>query len=110
MAQDGHEMLKLLKRHTQEFTIFSRAGLLRMIKVEPFNCNNCFFLKSENRRLTVSRVVPIISAISSCVSVNFRCAGSVAFSALGDQESSSFANFSEGELVKPRVRISSYAV
>ena len=44
MAQDGHEMLKLLKRHTQEFTIFSRAGLLRMIKVEPFNCNNCFFL------------------------------------------------------------------
>ena len=53
------------KRHTQEFTIFSRAGLFRMINVDPFNCNNCFFLESANRRLTVSRVVPIISAISS---------------------------------------------
>ena len=81
-----------------------------MIRVDPLNCNNCFFLKAENKRLTVSRVVPIISAISSCVSVNFRCAGSVAFSALDDQESSSFANFSEGELVNPKVRISSYAV
>jgi hypothetical protein len=81
-----------------------------MIKVDSFNCNNCFFLKSENSRLTVSRVVPIISAISSWVSINFRCAGSVAFSALGDQESSSFANFYEGELVKPKVLISSYAV
>ena len=27
-----------------------QAGL-RMIKVDPFNRNNCFFLKSENRRL-----------------------------------------------------------
>ena len=78
-----------------------------MISVEPFNCTNCFFLKSENKRLTVSRVVPIISAISSCVSVNLKCVGSFAFPALGDQESSSFANFSEGELDKPKVRISS---
>src|SRR5713101_6621794 len=67
------------------------------------------WLRSQNRRLTVSRVVPIISAISSCVSVNVRCAGSLAFPPLGDQESSSFANFSEGELVSPSVRISSYA-
>ena len=79
-----------------------------MIRVEPFNCNNYFFLKSENRRLTVSRVVPIISAISSCVGVNVRCASLFAFPKLGDQESS-FVNFSEGALKSPSVRISSYA-
>lgn len=45
--------------------ILSKAGLLRINRVEPFTCSNCFLLKSENRRLTVSRVVPIISAISS---------------------------------------------
>jgi hypothetical protein len=33
----------------------------------------------QNRRLTVSRVVPIISAISSCVSVNVRCAARSCF-------------------------------
>jgi hypothetical protein len=38
-----------------------------MVKLEPFNCSNCFFLNSENRRLTVSRVVPIICANSSGV-------------------------------------------
>ena len=44
---------------------FSSAALLRMVKVAPFNCTICFFLNCENKRLTVSRVVPIISAISS---------------------------------------------
>jgi hypothetical protein len=46
-------------------TIFSSAGRLRMSSVDPFSCSSCFFLNSENNRLTVSRVVPIISAISS---------------------------------------------
>jgi hypothetical protein len=39
------------KRRTQEFPIFSKAGRLRMIRVEPFNCTNCLFLKSENKGL-----------------------------------------------------------
>ena len=43
----------------------SSAALFLMVRVAPFTCRNCFFLNSENRRLTVSRVVPIISAISS---------------------------------------------
>ena len=52
-------------------TIFSSATRLRITSVAPFDCMSCFFLNSEKRRLTVSRVVPMISAISSCVSVNF---------------------------------------
>ena len=44
-----------------------------MISVDPFICSNCFLLNSENKRLTVSREVPIISAISSCVSVSLMC-------------------------------------
>ena len=58
---------------TQVCTILSRAGLLRMISVDPFICSSCFLLNSENKRLTVSREVPIISAISSCVSVSVMC-------------------------------------
>ena len=45
-------------------TIFSSANLLRITSVAPFACINCFFLNSENSRLTVSRVVPMISAHS----------------------------------------------
>jgi len=49
----------------QDWMIFSSAGRLRMTSVAPFSCSNCFFLKSEKRRLTVSRVVPMSSPISS---------------------------------------------
>jgi len=51
-------------RH-QAWTIFSSAGRFRITSVEPLSCSSCRFLKSENNRLTVSRVVPMISAISS---------------------------------------------
>src|SRR5208337_4616250 len=95
-------------RGRQELTICSSAALLRMIRVAPFSCTSCFFLNCENRRLTVSRVVPMISAISSCVSVTFTCRGSPLTVVL-DHPSSNFANLSEGELVSPRVRIPSYA-
>lgn len=33
-----------------------RAKLLRITKIEHFTCCNCFFLKSENERLTVAGV------------------------------------------------------
>jgi len=92
---------------SQDCNIRSRASLLQMVSVEPFTCSHCFFLKSENNRLTVSRVVPIISAISSCVSVILICDVFAASFESGDHESNNFANFSAGEVVRPRVRISS---
>src|SRR5436305_14379308 len=94
----------------QDWTIFSKAGRLRMSSVDPLSCSSCFFLNSEKRRLTVSRVVPMISAISSWVSVSLTCDEPSLGVPFVDQESSNFANFSEGEVVRPRVRISSYAV
>src|SRR5579864_1694764 len=94
----------------QDCTIFSNAGRFRMISVDPFSCRSCFLLNSENSRLTVSRVVPIISAISSCVSVSFTCVPLSLLVDFGDHDSSSLANFSDGEVANPSVRISSYAV
>ena len=38
--------------------------------MKPFNCHSSFFLKSENRRLTVSRVVPSFRDASASI---FRC-------------------------------------
>src|SRR5579864_4193909 len=93
-----------------DWQIFSSAKRLRMTSVAPFICINCFFLNSENRRLTVSRVVPIISATSSCVIVSFTCADPSSWAVLVVHESSSLANFSDGETASPNVRISSYAV
>ena len=81
-----------------------------MMRVEPFNCSNCFFLNSEKSRLTVSRVVPIISVISAWVRVSLTCEPLPVPCESEDQERSNFANFSSGEVVSPRVRISSYAV
>ena len=53
--------------------IFSSSGLLRITTIDPLNCSNCFFLNLENRRLTVSRIVPRISEISSWVRVSLTC-------------------------------------
>ena len=86
---------------------FPAQTLLRITRLEPFDLMNCFFLKSANNRLTVSRVVPIISAISSCVSTKCRCREWFEFPRSADQPSSSLANFCPGELASPRVRISS---
>jgi len=56
--------------HSSGLKQIFQAGLLRITRVDPFTCSSCFFLKSENNRLTVSRVAPIISAISSYVKVS----------------------------------------
>src|ERR1700726_389149 len=93
-----------------DWQIFSNANRLRITSVAPFICISCFFLNSENSRLTVSRVVPMISATSSWVSVSLTCAEPSSCAVLLDQESNSFANFSDGETESPSVRISSYAV
>jgi len=42
-----------------------RAALFRINKVDPFDITICRFFKSANNRVTVSREVPIICAISS---------------------------------------------
>jgi hypothetical protein len=81
-----------------------------MISVDPFSCRSCFLLNSEKSRLTVSRVVPMISAISSCVSVSFTCVPLSLLANFGDHDRSNLANFSDGEVVNPNVRIYSYAV
>jgi acyl-CoA hydrolase len=110
----ARQMICARLQHFYELNIFFSAAGLRMIRVAPFNCTSCFFLNCENKRLTVSRVVPMISAISSCVSVSFTCTGSpFGNSPLHDslhQPNSNFANLSEGELLSPSVRIPSYAV
>jgi hypothetical protein len=49
----------------------SSAMRLGITKVEPFCWIRCCFLKPANRRLTVSREVPIICPISSCVRASF---------------------------------------
>lgn len=90
---------------TQDGTIFSSAGRLRIMSVDPFRCSNCLFLNSANRRLTVSRVVPIISAISSSVNVSLTCIEPSFCAFLLDQERRRWANFSEGEVARPSVRI-----
>jgi hypothetical protein len=77
-----------------------------MVKLEPFNCSNCFFLNSENRRLTVSRVVPIICANSSWVTARTCEPLPPSYESKG-QGSSNFANLSASEFVSPRIRISS---
>src|SRR5438552_16741685 len=96
--------------YSQDWTSFSNDMRLRMRRVDPLSCSNCFFLNSENSRLTVSRVVPMISAISSWVSVSLTCEEPSVCGVLVDHDKRSLANFSEGELLRPRVRISSYSV
>ena len=64
-----------------------------MISVDPLSCSSCFFLNSENSRLTVSRVVPMISAISWCVSVSFTSIPPSPFGDFGVHDSRSLANF-----------------
>lgn len=46
-------------------TSLSNAGLLRIISVDPFSTAICFLRKSAKVRVTVSREVPMICAISS---------------------------------------------
>src|SRR5712692_3780605 len=43
-----------------------------MIRVEPLICKSYLFLRSAERRVTVSRDAPIIWAISSCVKPSFK--------------------------------------
>jgi hypothetical protein len=43
----------------------SKAALLRINSMDPFNCTICRIFRSAKRRVTVSREVPIIWAISS---------------------------------------------
>src|SRR5271167_4986948 len=48
------------------------APLLRISSVEPLPCKICRCLRSANSRVTVSRDVLIICAISSWVNASFR--------------------------------------
>src|SRR5579864_1488376 len=56
-----------------------RATLLRITRVEPLDCTIWRFFKSANNRVTVSREVPIIWAISSWVSARFLFGGLAVF-------------------------------
>src|SRR4051812_45211757 len=86
------------------------AVLFRINNVEPFDITIWRFFKSANKRVTVSRDVPIICAISSCVSASFR-RGSTLFASpvFVLQSSSSLASFSAAECDKPSDRISWHA-
>src|SRR5271157_334978 len=87
------------------------AALLRISRVEPFDCTICRRLRSANSRVTVSREVPIICAISSCVSASLRRGSDLAVSPfLVLHSSSSLASFSPAEWESPRARISRQAL
>ncbi len=86
------------------------AALLRINSVEPLACTICRFFRSANSRVTVSREVPIICAISSCVSASFTRGSLLVASPLRILHSSrSFASFSPAECDKPSERISRQA-
>jgi hypothetical protein len=71
----------------------------------------CRFFKSANSRVTVSREVPIICAISSCVSRIFnRGSGLVESPFLPLQSSSSVASFSAAECDNHNARTSLHAL
>jgi hypothetical protein len=61
--------------------------------VDPSSRISCFFLRSLNSRVTVSREAPIICAISSCVSPELTRISLVLLSEGGVHESSNFASF-----------------
>src|SRR6266436_702545 len=61
------ERTSLLKIRAYAPVSFSSAALLRIRRVEPRSCANCFSRNSPSTRVTVSREVPMSCAISSCV-------------------------------------------
>jgi len=75
----------------------------RITSVDPSSRINCFFLKSLNRRVTVSLDAPIICAISSCVRPELTRISFVLFADGGVHESNNFASFPAEE----RARIKS---
>jgi hypothetical protein len=85
----------------------SSAFFDRMKMFEPFTSMIFLFLKSLRIRVTVSLVVPIICAISSCVrSTTRRIPVDVYSPLLALQSRRSLASFSDVVWDKPRDRIS----
>src|SRR5438477_11573342 len=84
-----------------------KAILLRITRVEPFDCTIWRFFKSAKSRVTVSRDVPIICAISSWVRASFKRGSCFADSPFLELHSSkSLASFSDAEWDKPSERTS----
>src|SRR5437660_8908776 len=84
-----------------------KAILLRITRVEPFDCTIWRFFRSAKRRVTVSRDVPIICAISSWVSASLTRGSTFADSPLRELHSTkSLASFSPAECERPRLRTS----
>ena len=67
ISPDRRRRILLCHMGVRYATRASRAGRLRMTSVEPSNRINSFFFKLLSNRVTVSRDVPIICAISSWV-------------------------------------------
>ena len=92
--------------HVQE-TIVSKAVRFRITSVDPSSRINYFFLKSLNRRVTVSLDAPIICAISSCVRPELtRISFVLLFVDGGVHESNNFASFPADERARIRSWIS----
>src|SRR5437016_1952011 len=84
-----------------------KAILLRITRVEPFACTIWRFFKSAKSRVTVSREVPIICAISSWVRASFTRGSCFAASPFFELHSRrSLASFSEAECDRPSERTS----
>src|SRR5579884_2924631 len=87
------------------------AALFRIRSVEPLDCTICRRFKSANKRVTVSREVPIICAISSWVRASFSRGSCFAASPFRDVHSrSSLASFSPAECDSPSDRTSWHAL
>lgn len=80
-----------------------------MVSVDPFTVSKFFFFRSAKARVTVSLVVPIFCAISSCVKLRVTLMGlfSDLWSAI--RSSRNPASFSSAECDSPMARISEIA-
>src|SRR5271157_6643340 len=85
-------------------TSLSNTALLRTVSVDPLSTAICRLRKSASTRVTVSREVPIICAISSWVSASLTL-GSACCGLPEVHSSSSRARRSGAECDRPRLRI-----
>ena len=86
----------------------SSAVRFRITNVDPSSRINCFFFRSLNNRVTVSRDAPIICAISSCVSPERTRISFNPFVAGGVQDNSNVASLPADD--RARIKIANIAV
>ncbi len=104
LSHDTLRIVQVLQKASYAPTNFSNTDLLRMVRVEPLRTATWRLRKSARTRVTVSREVPMICAISSCVSASFTLGSGWSW-LVAVHSSSSRARRSGAECESPRLRI-----